>query len=76
MPENSARRFRTRAKDMGPPSTGADEKATLRGFLGENAGDWGATFRPSAEDTVGGVPFTVPGAEAEPRSGNPHLAPC
>ncbi|MFF9511415.1 DinB family protein [Streptomyces sp. NPDC014724] len=101
MPENSARRSRTRAKDTGPPSTGADEKATLRGFLdhlrnavadkvagvpepqvradkvpsgtnllgllkhlasverfyflGEEAKDWSATFRPSAEDTVDGV---------------------
>lgn len=101
MPENSARRSRTRAKDTGPPSTGAGEKATLRGFLdhlrnavadkvagapepqvrtegvpsgtnllgllrhlafverfyflGEDAGDWSATFRPSAEDTVDGV---------------------
>ncbi|MGW7514456.1 DinB family protein [Streptomyces sp. NPDC054796] len=41
MPENSAQHprtptgatNRTRTKDTGPPSTGADEKATLRGFL-------------------------------------------
>ena len=88
-------------KDTGPPRTGADEKATLRGFLdhlrsaiaakaagvpepqvrtggvpsgtnllglvthlthvercyflGERVADWGATFRPSAEETVDGV---------------------
>ncbi|MFE4942712.1 DinB family protein [Streptomyces sp. NPDC056641] len=33
MPEEPARRFRTRSRDTGPPRTGADEKATLRGFL-------------------------------------------
>jgi hypothetical protein len=87
--------------DSGPPRTGADEKATLRGFLdhlrsaiaakatgvpepqvrtggvpsgtsllglvthlthvercyflGERVDDWGATFRPSAGETVDGV---------------------
>ncbi|MGW6772464.1 DinB family protein [Streptomyces sp. NPDC055037] len=96
-----ARRSRTRAQDTGPPRTGADEKATLRGFLdylrnavaakvegapepqvrtggvpsgtsllgllkhlafverfyflGEDADQWRATMRPSAEDTVDGV---------------------
>ncbi len=101
MPENRTRRSRTRAKDTAPPRTGADEKATLRGFLdhlrnavadkaagvpepqvrtggvpsgtnllgllkhlacverfyvlGEDVGDWHATMRPSAEDTVDGV---------------------
>jgi hypothetical protein len=95
------RRSRTRTKDTTPPRTGADEKATLRGFLdylrnavadkaagvpepqvrtagvssgtnllglvkhlafverfyflGEDAGDWRATMRPSAADTVDGV---------------------
>lgn len=94
-------RPRTRTKDTTPPRTGADEKATLRGFLdylrnavadkvadvpepqvrtagapsgtnllglvkhlafverfyflGEDAGDWPATMRPSADDTVDGV---------------------
>ncbi|MFJ9212372.1 mini-circle protein [Streptomyces sp. L-9-10] len=97
----SARRSRTRAQDTGPPRTGADEKATLRGFLdylrnaiadkvegapepqvrtsgvpsgtsllgllkhlafverfyflGEDADQWRATMRPSAEDTVDSV---------------------
>ncbi|MFE4535379.1 DinB family protein [Streptomyces scopuliridis] len=101
MPGHRAQRSRTRAKDTGPPGTGADEKATLRGFLdylrnavadkvagvpephvrtggvpsgtsllgllkhlafverfyflGEDAGHWSATMRPSAEDTVDGV---------------------
>ncbi|MEV4970273.1 DinB family protein [Streptomyces scopuliridis] len=101
MPGNRARQSRTRAKDAGPPRTGADEKATLRGFLdylrnavadkvagvpephvrtggvpsgtsllgllkhlafverfyflGEDAGHWPATMRPSAADTVDGV---------------------
>ncbi|GAA1695537.1 DinB family protein [Streptomyces yatensis] len=101
MQESSARRPRTRRKETGPPATGPDEKATLRGFLdylrdsvadkvagvpepqvrtggvpsgtsllgllkhlafverfsflGEDAGDWPATMRPSAEDTVDGV---------------------
>ncbi|MEW1926455.1 DinB family protein [Streptomyces sp. NPDC088360] len=115
MPDNRARQSPTRAKakpkstakatakarDTGPPSAGADEKATLRGFLdylrtsvadkvagtpepqvrtggvpsgtsllglakhlacverfyflGEDAGDWVATLRPSAQDTVDGV---------------------
>ncbi|MFJ5683371.1 DinB family protein [Streptomyces sp. NPDC093099] len=96
-----ARRSRTRAQDTGPPGTGADEKATLRGFLDylrnavadkvegapepqvrsggvpsgtsllglvkhlafverfyflrEDADQWRATMRPSAEDTVDGV---------------------
>ncbi|MEU0279679.1 DinB family protein [Streptomyces sp. NPDC006195] len=96
-----ARRSRTRAQDTSPPRTGADEKATLRGFLdylrnavaakvegapepqvrtggvpsgtsllglvkhlafverfyflGEDAGQWRATMRPSPEDTVDGV---------------------
>ncbi|MEU9954958.1 DinB family protein [Streptomyces sp. NPDC050982] len=94
-------RSRSRAKDPGPPLTGADEKATLQGFLdylrnavadkvagvpepqvrtggvpsgtnllglvrhlafverfyflGEDVGDWRATMRPSAEDTVDSV---------------------
>lgn len=98
MPENRAQRSRT---DTTPPRTGADEKATLRGFLdylrnavadkvagvpepqvrmggvlsgtnllgllkhlafverfyflGEDVGDWPATMRPSAEDTVEGL---------------------
>ncbi|GAA3574988.1 DinB family protein [Nonomuraea rosea] len=97
MPENRTQR----TKDITPPRTGADEKATLRGFLdylrnaiadkvagapepqvrtggvpsgtnllgllrhlafverfyflGEDAGDWAATMRPSAADTVDGV---------------------
>ncbi|MGW6062690.1 DinB family protein [Streptomyces sp. NPDC055189] len=101
MPANRTQRPRTRAKDTGPPRTGADEKATLRGFLdylrnaiadkvesapepqvrtgkvpsgtnllgllkhltcverfyflGEDAGDWRATMRPSAQDTVDSV---------------------
>ncbi|MEV0221028.1 DinB family protein [Streptomyces sp. NPDC050704] len=101
MPGNRARRSRTQARDTGPPRTGTDEKATLRGFLdylrnavadkiagvpepdvrtgqvpsgtnllgllkhlafverfyflGEDVGDWRATMRPSAEDTVDGV---------------------
>ncbi|AJZ84044.1 MULTISPECIES: DinB family protein [Streptomyces] len=101
MHESSAQRSRTRRKETGPPATGADEKATLRGFLdylrnsvadkaagvpepqvrtggvpsgtsllgllkhlafverfyflGEDAGDWPATMRPSAQDTVDGV---------------------
>ncbi|MFC4015534.1 DinB family protein [Nonomuraea purpurea] len=92
---------RTRTKDTTPPRTGAEEKATLRGFLdylrnavadkvagvpepqvrtggvpsgtnllgllkhlvcverfyflGQDVGDWRATMRPSAEDTVDGV---------------------
>ncbi|MEV0621380.1 DinB family protein [Nonomuraea sp. NPDC050404] len=92
---------RTRAKDSPPPRTGADEKATLRGFLdylrnsiadkvagapepqvrtggvpsgtnllgllkhlafverfyflGEDVGDWPATMRPTAQDTIDGV---------------------
>ncbi|MEV5778739.1 DinB family protein [Streptomyces antimycoticus] len=101
MHESSAQRSRTRRKETGPPATGADEKATLRGFLdylrnsvadkaagvpepqvrtggvpsgtsllgllkhlafverfyflGEDAGDWPATMRPSAQDTLDGV---------------------
>ncbi|MDQ0947023.1 hypothetical protein QFZ24_000946 [Streptomyces phaeochromogenes] len=101
MPENGGQRSRTRPKDTGPPRTGADEKATLRGFLdylrnsvadkvagvpepqvrtgqvpsgtsllgllkhlafverfyflGEDAGNWRTTLRPSAEDTVDGA---------------------
>ncbi|MGP3958033.1 DinB family protein [Nonomuraea sp. 3N208] len=101
MPRNHAQRSRTRAKDTTPPRTGADEKATLRGFLdylrnavadkvagvpepqvrtggvpsgtnllglvkhlafverfyflGKDVGDWSATMRPSAEDTIDGV---------------------
>ncbi len=101
MPGNRAQRSRARAKETGPPQTGADEKATLRGFLdylrnsvadkvagvpepqvrtggvpsgtsllgllkhlafverfyflGEDADNWHATMRPSAEDTVDGV---------------------
>jgi hypothetical protein len=101
MSGNHARRSRTRAKDTTPPRTGADEKATLRGFLdhlrnaiadkvadapepqvrtggvpsgtnllgllkhlafverfyflGEDADDWPATMRPTAEDTIDGV---------------------
>ncbi|MEV8314781.1 DinB family protein [Streptomyces sp. NPDC059900] len=104
MPANPAtrtQRSRPRAKDAGPPSTGADEKATLRGFLdylraaiadkvegapepqvrtpgvpsgtsllgllkhltyverfyflGQDAGDWRATMRPSSQDTVDSV---------------------
>ncbi|MFD9902870.1 DinB family protein [Streptomyces sp. NPDC059063] len=97
----STRTARTTVKDTGPPWTGADEKATLKGFLdylrnavadkvagapepqvrtgqvpsgtsllgllkhlasverlyflGEDAGQWSATMRPSAEDTVDGV---------------------
>ncbi|GGO54462.1 DinB family protein [Streptomyces lasiicapitis] len=92
---------RPRTKDTGPPRTGADEKATLLGFLnylrdaiankavdapepqvrtpgtpsgtsllglvkhltsverfyflGEAAGDWAATMRPTPEETVDGV---------------------
>lgn len=91
----------THTKDTGPPRTGADEKATLQGFLdylrnsiadkvagapepqvrtggvpsgtsllgllkhlayverfyflGEDAGGWPATLRPSAQDTIDGV---------------------
>ncbi|MGP4102583.1 DinB family protein [Nonomuraea sp. KM90] len=98
MPGIRAQRPGTRAKDTTPPRTGADEKATLRGFLdhlrdaiadkvtgvpepqvrtggvpsgtnllgllrhlafverfyflGEDVGDWRATMRPSAQDTV------------------------
>lgn len=94
-------RSTTWAKDTTPPRPGADEKATLRGFLdylrnavadkvagvpepqvrtagvpsgtnllglvkhlafverfyflGEDAGDWPATMRPSAADTIDGV---------------------
>ncbi|WP_049567709.1 DinB family protein [Nonomuraea sp. SBT364] len=101
MSGDSARRAATRAKDTAPPRTGADEKATLRGFLdhlrnavagkvadvpepqvrtagvpsgtnllglvrhlafverfyflGEDAGDWPATMRPTPHDTVAGV---------------------
>ncbi|HUR08750.1 MAG TPA: DinB family protein [Nonomuraea sp.] len=48
MPGNHARRSRTRAKDTTPPRTGADEKATLRGFL-----DY---LRNAVADKVAGVP--------------------
>ncbi|MGW0762218.1 DinB family protein [Streptomyces sp. NPDC002814] len=48
MPGSRTRRSRTRAKDTGPPSTGADEKATLRGFL-----DY---LRNAVADKVAGVP--------------------
>ncbi|GGV25006.1 mini-circle protein [Streptomyces longisporoflavus] len=98
---NRTQDTRPRTKDTGPPPAGADEKATLRGFLdylrdsiadkvagapepqvrtagvdsgtnllgllkhltyverfyflGEDAGDWRATMRPSARDTVDSV---------------------
>lgn len=94
-------RNRSRTQDTGPPSTGTDEKDTLKGFLdylrtsvadkvagvpepqvrtgavpsgtsllgllkhltcverfyflGEDVGDWPATLRPAAEDSVDGV---------------------
>ncbi|MEU6676124.1 DinB family protein [Streptomyces sp. NPDC046925] len=100
-PRPRTQQTRTRATDTGPPPTGADEKATLLGFLdylrnaiaekvagapepqvrtggvpsgtsllgllkhvtyverfyflGEDAGDWRATLRPSAQDTVDSV---------------------
>ncbi len=101
MPANRTQRSTRRARDTKPPRTGADEKATLRGFLdylrdaiadkvadvpepqvravgvpsgtnllglvkhlayverfyflGEDVGDWRATMRSSAEDTVDSV---------------------
>ncbi|WP_335938915.1 DinB family protein [Streptomyces sp. PTD5-9] len=48
MPGNRARRSRTGAKDTGPPRTGADEKATLRGFLDQ--------LRDAVADKVAGAP--------------------
>ncbi|MFI1485450.1 DinB family protein [Streptomyces sp. NPDC020747] len=50
MPGNGAQQpgSRSRAKDTGPPLTGADEKATLRGFLDH--------LRDSVADKVAGVP--------------------
>ncbi len=33
MPPNRTKKSPSRAKDTGPPATGADEKATLQGFL-------------------------------------------
>ncbi|GAA1936884.1 DinB family protein [Streptomyces durmitorensis] len=48
MPGNRAQPCRTRAKDTGPPRTGADEKATLRGFLDQ--------LRNSIADKVADAP--------------------
>ncbi|WP_411114559.1 DinB family protein [Streptomyces sp. 029-5] len=57
MPGN-ARRSRTRAQDTGPPRTGADEKATLRGFLDylRNAVADKVEGAPEPQVRTGGVP--------------------
>ncbi|MEU6611997.1 DinB family protein [Streptomyces shenzhenensis] len=58
MSEHRARRSRTRARDTGPPRTGADEKAVLRGFLDylRNAVADKVTGAPEPDVRTGGVP--------------------
>jgi hypothetical protein len=58
MSGNHARRSRTRAKDATPPRTGADEKATLRGFLDylRNAIADKVADAPEPQVRTGGVP--------------------
>ena len=58
MPPHRTQKRRSRAKDAGPPRTGADEKATLRGFLDylrEAIADK-ATGVPEPQVRTGGVP--------------------
>ncbi|MFE2848726.1 DinB family protein [Streptomyces scopuliridis] len=58
MPGERTRRSRTRAQDTGPPRAGADERATLRGFLDylRNAIAEKVEGAPEPQVRTGGVP--------------------